>query len=214
MLSEAATAGQRALEVARTEGARSVAVKALAATCWSRLGLFALSLHNPFPVVSSPLPLELGLLGPHQAEAHAALVGDASPEQVRERLRRGELCFTAHLGDQLVAVSWTLTGEVLLPYLRGRLALPAGDTLSASSWVAPALRGRNIHPVLSVYRLGWLRDAGYTRVLAAVLPENAPALRLCDKLGFAKIGVAYGVGLGSRRRVIVVGRRQPTPAGA
>jgi GNAT superfamily N-acetyltransferase len=210
MLSDPASVGRRALAVARTEGAKSVAVKTLAATCWSRLGLFAFSLGDPFPVISSPLQLDLGLLGPHDAEAHAALVGDASPEQVRGRLRRGELCFTAHLNGELIAVSWTQTGTVPIPYLRGTLELADGDTVNASSWVAPPLRGKNVHPVLSVHRLGYLRDAGYKRVIAAVLPENAPALRLCDKLGYEKIGVAYGVGLGSRRRVIVARRRIST----
>jgi len=104
------------------------------------------------------------------------------------------------------AVSWAVTGAFGVPYLRGSLSLRPGEALVEGAYVAPELRGNQVAPRGGLYRLSWLRAAGYRRVMAAVLPENTAGLRPPDRLGYRRIGTAHGIGLGPLRRVLVTGR--------
>ena len=58
----------RGLVAAALGDPRSVAIKLLAATCYSRLALLERSLDEPLPELESPLELEFGLLTPAEAE--------------------------------------------------------------------------------------------------------------------------------------------------
>src|ERR1700685_4143089 len=84
---------KRALAVGRGEGARSLAVKVLAATCYARLTLLERTLDDPLHDLSNPLGLAFGQLTPADAVEYAELVPGASAEQMRARLQAGDLCF-------------------------------------------------------------------------------------------------------------------------
>lgn len=206
VLAPATEAVRRAIEVGRSEGARALAVKALAATCYSRLVLFERQLDQPLPELDMPVELELGLLDPAEAEQYAELVPGSTAEGVRARLQAGDRCFAARYRGRSVEVNWALAGTPRVPYLRGVLVLGRDELLSAEAFVAPDMRGRNVHPASVAYKLRRLQDAGYRRVLALILPENVTAMRVMEKLGYRRVGVAYGIGLGSFRRVFVVHR--------
>jgi RimJ/RimL family protein N-acetyltransferase len=45
-----------------------------------------------------------------------------------------------------------------------------------------------------------LRDGGCRRLLATIEPENTPAIRLVEKLGYRQIGTIGYLGFGSLRR--------------
>ena len=63
------------------------------------------------------------------------------------------------------------------------------------------------------YRPRWLRDAGYRRVVTAILPENTAGFGLSEKLGYRRVGTAYGIGPGPLRLVRLV-RRTPATRSA
>jgi hypothetical protein len=192
--------------VGSTEGPRSLAVKALAATCCSRLTLLERCLAEPLPDLDGLLELEFGPLTPADAEEYAALVPGASAGQVRNRLRAGDLGFAVRDRGRLVGVSWAAFGSVRVAYLRGTLALRPDEALVEGAFVATDMRGKHISSQGGVYRLRWLREAGYRRVVTVILPENTAGFGPPEKLGYRRIGTAYGIGLGSLRRVIVVHR--------
>jgi RimJ/RimL family protein N-acetyltransferase len=95
---------------------------------------------------------------------------------------------------------------VCLPYLRGTLAMRPDEALVEGVFVAPDMRGKHVSPLGGIYQLRWLREAGYRRVVTAILPENTAGFGPPAKLGYRRIGTACGIGLGSRWRVLVVRR--------
>jgi hypothetical protein len=198
---------KRALAVGRGEGARPLAVKLLAATCYARLTLLERTLDEPLPDLSNPLGLAFGLLTPADAEEYAELVPGASAEQMRVRLQAGDLCFATRHQARLVGVSWAVSRSLRVPYLRGTLRVRSGDALVEGAFVTPAMRGQQVSTLGGAYRLRRLREAGYRRALALILPENTAAFGPPETLGYHRIGTAYGVGPGSCRMVIVVHRR-------
>ena len=56
--------------------------------------------------------------------------------------------------------------------LRATLALQPEEALVHGAFVAPDMRRQDVSSQGGIYRLRWLRDAGYRRVMAAILPEN------------------------------------------
>jgi hypothetical protein len=192
--------------------ARSLAVKALAATCCSRLALLERELAEPLPDLDGPAELVFGLLGPADAEEYAALVPGASPEEVSDRLHAGERGFAVRHRGRLVGVSWAAFGRVRVDYLRATLALQPDEALVHGAFVAPDMRGQHVSSQGGLYRLRWLRGAGYRRVMAAILPENTAGFGPPEKLGYRRIGTAYAIGPGPVRVARLVGRARNSPA--
>jgi RimJ/RimL family protein N-acetyltransferase len=64
------------------------------------------------------------------------------------------------------------------------------------SFTSPEARGHNIPAVGVTHMTRHLRDAGYRRLVAIVLPENRPALRHAEKAGWRPIGTIGRVTLG------------------
>lgn len=204
---------RRAIAVGRAEGWRSLAIKGAAATCYSRLTLLERSLEVPLPALDCELELELRPLIASDAEAAAELVPGESTTMFRERLRAGGLGFAALYRGRLIGVSWAATGRVQVPYLRAALALFPDEALEYGTFVAPDMRAKHVASQGGIYRLRWLRDAGYRHAITAVLPENEAGFGPPTRLGYRRVGTAYGVGIGAFRRVIV--RRRPAePAAA
>jgi hypothetical protein len=198
---------RRAIAIGRGEGSRSLVVKALAATCYARLTLLERPLDEPLPELLNPLELTFGPLTHGDAEEYAELVPGASAEQVRASLQAGDLGFATRHHGRLVGVSWAVSRSVRVPYLGGTLRVRSGDALIEGAFVAPPMRGQQVSSLGGAYRLRRLREAGYRRSLALVLPENTAAFGPPETLGYRRIGTAYGVGLGRRRLVIVIPRR-------
>jgi GNAT superfamily N-acetyltransferase len=186
------------------EGVRLVAVKALAATCYSRLVLLERSLDEELPDIRARLELELGLLSADDVGEYVGLLPAASTAAVLARLRRGDVCFCARHHGRLIAVSWAVFGTARIRYLRSSLSLAPDEALIDGVFVAARERGQDVWPAVGAYGLRWLRNAGYRRALVAILSSNRASLRSQAKLGYRESGVAYGVGVGALRRLILV----------
>jgi hypothetical protein len=191
------------MEVKRSEDLRSFTIKALAATCYSRLTLLERHLDRPLPEIQTEFEFECGLLAAAQVGDYVALVPGARARYVRARLTAGDHCFAVRHRERLVAVSWAASGTVHVPYLRGVINLPRDVALVDGAFAEPTMRRMGAASFGGVHRLSWLRAAGYQRVLAAILPENAHAFGPPEKLGYSRIGTVYGIGLGPFRHVFV-----------
>lgn len=200
---------RRAIEVGRTEGPRSLWVKALAATCCSRLTLLERSLSVPLPALDRELELELRPLSASDADACAALVPGESAGRFHDRLRAGDLGFAALHRGRLVGVSWAATGNVYVRHLRATLRLRPDEALVYGVFVASDMRAKHVASRVGICGLRWLRDAGYRRALTAILPENEAGFGPPAMLGYRRVGTVYGIGIGSSRRTFV----RPTAAG-
>jgi GNAT superfamily N-acetyltransferase len=179
-------------------------IKALAATCYSRLVLFERLLDEPIWRPDDGFGFELDELAPTDADEYARLVPGSDPSDVQAHLSAGHYGYCARHDQRLVAVAWLQTGEVEVPYLRGKVRLKSDETLAGGLFVEPGLRGRNVPMLVGLRVLARLREAGHRRTLGLVLPENTAGFSPAGKLGYRRIGVVHGVGLGRRRRIITV----------
>lgn len=205
------TAIRRALRVGRDEGLRSLAVRSLAATCYARLVLLERRLDDPadpLPELVGALELEFGRLTGADAEEYAALVPWSGVEEVPRRLRAGELGFSIRHRGRLVGVSWAVFGVRRISHLHGSLALAPDEALIEAAYVAPELRGKGVAAEGGRDRLSCLREAGYRRAIALVLPENTAGFGPPVRLGYRRAGMLVSIGLGERRRVIAPRRRR------
>jgi GNAT superfamily N-acetyltransferase len=188
------------------EGVRSFAVKA---TCCSRLVLLERRLDEAPPSFPARPDLELGLLSADDVSEYVELVPAASARAVLARLRRGDVCFCARHQGRLIALGWAVLGKPRIPWVPSRPWLTSGHALIDGVFVADDQRGQNVWPVLGACAQRWLRDRGYRRTLLAVPPGNRASLRSAAKLGYRRSGVAYLVGLGAVRGLILAPAKPP-----
>jgi hypothetical protein len=198
------TALSRIAAAPRRRGIGALCVKALAATCCSRLVLLGRDLREPLPDVGDLREFEFEQLTPASAEEYAALVPGSAASRVRERLRTDEICFGARWEGRLVRVAWVASGSAYIPYLRSRLALEPGQVYGGETYVAPDLRGRRVAAITTAWGLARLREAGYHSLLTTILPENGASFRAFAPLDLRPIATAYGIGLGRLRRCVVI----------
>jgi hypothetical protein len=138
----------------------------------------------------------IGLLRENEIEDYTTLVPGADAGDVRSRLVDGQWCFTARLDGRLISVRWAATGRMHLDYLDYDLDLSADEACSYGLYTDPAFRGFAVSPTGSVAMLRHLRDAGFRRVVAAILPENHASLLSVTKTGYRPYAVIGRLKLG------------------
>jgi GNAT superfamily N-acetyltransferase len=190
----------RSLEVLREEGIQSLWFKVLGESVYRRVALFELPLDVQLPEPAPAVEAALGELGEADADEYAAFQPRVSAAQVRERLAFGHRCFLARVHGQLAHVSWAAIGTLSSAYLGRGVPLAPGEACSWETYTTPELRGLGLGPAVRLVMASVLRDSGYRRLLAAVLPENRPGIRLVEKLGYHRIGVVGYVRVGRWRR--------------
>ena len=91
-------------------------------------------------------------------------------------------------------------GAAHISYLDRTIILAADERYSYDAMTAPFLRGQGMTPKLWQWFLGWGRDAGLKRNLAAVLPENTASRAVCSRTGYRPIALIGCFRLGPWRR--------------
>jgi hypothetical protein len=99
-----------------------------------------------------------------------------------------------------VSAAWIATGYAWMDYLGRGLALAPDEAYLHESFTVPAFRGRNIPVVRARHEARYFHAAGCRRIVAIIVPENAPALRHAVKSGWRRVGVMGYVKLGPWRR--------------
>ena len=163
---------------------------------YRRLLLMERPLDEPIRDVGPNIPVTIGLLRQEEIEDYTTLVPGADAGNVGARLAAGQWCFTARLDGRLISVRWAAAGRMHLEYLDYDLDLSADEACSYGLYTDPAFRGSGVSPTGSVAMLRHLREAGFRRVVAAILPENHVSLRSVTKTGYRPYGVIGRLKLG------------------
>jgi GNAT superfamily N-acetyltransferase len=181
------------------EGLKSLWIKILSKTVYRRQILFERPLHEPIALVRPRLPVVVSLLQETEVEEYLGFRPEADPSQVCRRLKAGQLCFVARYEHRIVCTAWATTTQAWTAHLGREIPLAAGEVYIYDVLTAPDVRGQQITTLPYLQMLEFLRDAGYRRVVTIIIPENAAALRLGEKLGYRRFGVIGHIQLGTWR---------------
>jgi GNAT superfamily N-acetyltransferase len=165
---------------------------------WHRLLLLERTLDAPIPAIAARVPLTFAALHREDLDEYLRFHGQASRAQLEERFARGDDCFLARHDGRIVCTSWISRDAHFFRSVGCRYALGDSEAYLYDSFADPAFRGRAIAPALGVEVLAWLRRAGVTRVVMAVVPENRANRRARAKTGFRTFGRLHYLRIGNR----------------
>jgi len=197
----------RAVKILRQSGPGLLARKVVAELFYRRLVVYEAKLDAPRPTVRSDLPLEFDVLGAERMNDYLDCVpGDG--DRFRRRLRLGDRCYAACVGDEVVAVRWAGFRDV--PVTRSGLMLAVGerDAYLNGAYTKQSFRRRRVGAALTAHLLDDLESEGRRRALSGWIPENRDGRSLNPSRG-RPLAVVAVVRIGAWRR-----ERRPRPAAA
>jgi len=190
---------KRAAEVLREEGLKSLWFKILGETVYRRVVLVERLLHEPIAEVIPRMRIEIGPLKEAEVNEYVGLRPEADPSDIRHRIKSGQLCFVARHEGRIVHACWATTRRAWIDYLDRAILLAADEYYGYEGFTAPGFRGQNIALALYSYMIRYLRDAGYQRSVAVLMPENKLAFRPLEKIGYRPFGMMGYVKIGPWR---------------
>ncbi len=192
---------QRAIAVLRDEGLRSFWFKLIGEFGYRRMLMVEYRLDDPIPGFTEGLPVHNDLLKAGELGAYLAFRPEIGQTEVTNRLDSGQLCFVAWHDGRIVSACWSSAGSARIDYLDHETRLADGEAYLYDKFTLPAYRGHRIANAVRVYQLQHLRQAGYHRAVAALVPENKTALRDNAKGGFRPVGMIGRVKIGPWQRI-------------
>lgn len=207
------TAASRFVEIAREHDARTLWFRVCGELCYRRLGLFELRLDVPPPDVPARMPLAFAPLAEADT-ADFATLRSSDPAETSGRLAAGHSCYLARAGEELVGACWVARGRLWSAYLGRHIDLAPDEACTYETYTDPLARGHGVGPALRAWVARELRQEGLSRLFATVDPDNAPAIRLVEKLGYRRIGTLGWLGVGARRTDFCRIRSDAEPPGA
>lgn len=195
----------RAYEVLRSEGVRALWFRILGQAVYRRTilferDLFEKGLEESLRQQSAAIEVTISELKWSEADEYAAFLPGVTAAEVRSRLEQGHRCFIArHEGIAANAV-WAATGSARIRYLDCEIQLAPDEVYIYESYTAPAFRRRHIAGARAAAMLQYFRGSSFTRMLAAVMPENAGGIGAALKAGYRPIGVIGWAGIRPWRR--------------
>lgn len=191
---------KRAADVLREGGIRGLWFRILGKTVYRRVILVERALDEPIPEVTALLPVVIDFLKETEVDEYVGFSPRGNPSETRRRLEAGQLCFVARYKGRLVCANWATTLAARIPYLDCTIQLAPGEVYTYELFTSPDFRGQNIAPAVKAQQLRHFRRAGYSRSVAAIVPENKASLRVDEKVGYRPYGVMGCVRLGPWRR--------------
>jgi ribosomal protein S18 acetylase RimI-like enzyme len=155
--------------------------------CHTEYTVFVRSLHQPLPDVEPRLAVALRPAAEVDLERFRGLVPPSQLDYFRQRLAHGRHCFLALDGEHLAAYCWA-TERVEQDTDNLELHLQPGDVYGDDAYTVPAYRRQGIQSALLVYRLDYMRNLGYQRLVAIVAVDNKPSQGMVRKLGYREAG--------------------------
>ena len=201
--SSARSVFQRAAEVLRTEGVRSLWFKSLGETVYRRVDIFEKSLDIPGRPLAEQDEIEIRLLKAEELDEFLEFRSYTPRNKVIERLQRGELCHIVRYDGKLAHCSWSTTGQVRIDYLGCECRLDPDAIYIYETYTAPEFRGKSVSVLRSEAVHKWYREQGYRRYVSVSWPENHSARRAIIKSGARKSGRMGYWGFGSFKRYFV-----------
>jgi GNAT superfamily N-acetyltransferase len=154
----------------------------------------------PVPTVNAGLPVRIELLREDQVDEYSSFYPWTAPDDARQRLRQGQLCFVARHEGKLVAADWASTESTYSRDLHCIFSLQPGDVYTYEIYTLPEFRRQRIATVIKVEILRHFRAAGCRRFLNLISPDNGASLHTNEKLGYRRVGLIGYWGLGPFRR--------------
>jgi len=181
---------QLAAWVLRNEGIKSFSFKALSATkLYRRLLLIHRFLDQPEGQATPRTQVTVDLLRKNEIGEYPLFRSESDSSDIRDRLEAGQLCFIVKHKSDIVHASWAVTGRAWIEYLSTQIWLPPDEVYIYESFTSPAFRGQNISPTRSLEMARYFRNAGFRRIIAAMIPEDNRAFRAAKKTGYRPFGV-------------------------
>jgi len=197
----------------RDEGVKSLWFKILGQTVYRRVVLMECPLDQPLGYVTPSLSVVIDRLRRSEIDEYAAFRPDVDPSEMRRRLEAGHLCFVARHEGQIVHACWATPGRAWVDYLAYEMPLARDEVYQYDSFTAPAFRGHNLAAARVIEAARYFHHAGYRRLVAVVVPENASAFRPLEKAGYRPFGLIGYVQIGQWRRNFCWVNRDSLPPG-
>jgi RimJ/RimL family protein N-acetyltransferase len=190
----------RAREVLREEGARSLLMRVLGELGYRRLYVLARELDQPIIEQSVRIPITIDLLQKEEVSEYVGFRVIADDDEVIARMNEGHLCFVVRHEGRIIHTCWVSERYAFTTYLRLPIPMFPGDVYSYDSFTHPDYRGNNISPARAVYMFKFMHQAGFKRIVSAVMPDNYRSLRSLMKTGFHIFALLGYVKIGPWRR--------------
>jgi GNAT superfamily N-acetyltransferase len=139
--------------------------------------VFVKDLRLPLPEIPMHESLRWTSFTEDQIDRVLAINTALSEAEIRRRLKEGQECLLAWIGDSLAHCRWDLRGPHYLPYLGKTLRLSRGDINARDVYTHPSYRGRGLYAASTIMALHRARDLGLTRHITIASWWNTPALR-------------------------------------
>jgi hypothetical protein len=152
-------------------------------TLYRRLGVYESRLDSPQIAPQPALAIEPGELGAGDVETYMRLRPDTPDAEVRRRLARGDRCFVAWSGGELLSVRWLAFGTAEVAYLGLRFALPDGVAYPYDAFTPAELRGEGLSWAMGAFMAETVRGEGCRSLVSLIRPENAGGERLVARRG-------------------------------
>lgn len=175
---------RRGREIVRDEGWTRLVFVVLADLGYRRFLLYERRLDERIVPVSARMPLVFEALHASALDEYLRVHPLIPRPQLEQRLARGDECYVARTHGRIAALTWISRDAHFFRSIGCRYVLPATEVYLYDSFTDPRLRGHGIAPALGVWVLERLRQAGVTRIVLAIVPENAANRRARAKTGF------------------------------
>ncbi len=109
-------------------------------------------------------------------------------EILRRRIRRGDVCFIARVGEEIVHTNW-----IALPGTTGQLGLfsphmQQDEAYTYNGHTATRWRGKAIHAAVVAHMLAFLREESYRKAYAQARWENKASWISHERMGWTRSG--------------------------
>ena len=182
----------------RRGGVRGVSLAALGRTFYRHVVLIQRDLRPGDPRADCDLPIRVAPLEFRDLQAYSTLRPGKAADAAR-RIERGSVCYAAWHGDRIASVAWWHPGEAWIEDIDRSFALHSDEVYAYDAYTAPDLRGQGVAPARAAVTHAALRNRGFSRVVAFVVPENGPGLRSVTKSGWRRLGRAGYLSVGRWR---------------
>ncbi len=162
---------QRAREVLRSEGLRSLWFKILGETIYRRLLLMEKGIRSP-ALDQNNTSQDCRLLTAGDVDEYVDFRKDADRDTILNRLEAGDRCFLVRGSGALIHCCWTTTGRTSIDYLECNIQLAPDAVYVYEVFTSPRFRGRALSSVRSFQMERYFLERDLRRLVAAIGPEN------------------------------------------
>jgi acetyltransferase (GNAT) family protein len=146
--------------------------------------IWMLDLDEPAPAIQVLIPATFCRIGPELLPALIATTGRDTWAELLTRFETGRRCYTAWVGDQLVAYGWVSFDDEHIGELNLRIRLLPGEVYIWDCGTIPAFRRNHLYSGLLGYMLAQLRLEGLCRAWIGADMDNSPSQQGIARAGF------------------------------